>query len=160
MSSTRPRGRRLAGVLITVATVLGIGGVAFAYFTATGSGTGSALTGSAVNETLSSAPITGVNPASGSQTILGSVSNTANANEYIGTVSVSISSVVENPTIQALYPTYTCSAADYTVSGHAVNQDVASGTSGLNFGTIAFNSTGVNQDACMNATINLSFTSS
>ncbi len=141
---------RFTGVAVGVIAAAAIGGAAFAYFTSTGSGSGTAPVNSTSPWVLSSGPISGFGPGTGTQNIVGTATNSLSQKEFIGTVTPTVSST-SNPG---------CTAADFTLTNGVINADTVSGASGLNFGTITFNDrAGVNQDACQGVTVTLSFTS-
>src|SRR4051812_44755831 len=100
---------KIAIVGATIAAVAG-GGVAYGYWSTTGSGSGSAAT-SAGASNLSIAQtsvISGLAPGVAAQTISGTVTNNAVNNAYVNTVTVSISSVTGGAG--------SCDATDYTLS--------------------------------------------
>jgi hypothetical protein len=145
----------LAGGLVLV------GGVAFAYWTQGGTGTGSASTGSTVAITVKqTSTITGLAPGVAAQTLSGNFDNPNSNPVYVTSVTASISSVVK----AAGAPSGTCDATDYTLTGAtmAVGAEVPAGTAQGSWGgaTLAFNNKASNQDACKGATVNLAYTAS
>lgn len=145
----------LAGGLVLV------GGVAFAYWTQGGTGTGSASTGDTADITVNqTSTVAGLAPGLPAQTLSGNFDNPNGGPVYVTSVTASISSVVK--AVGA--PSGTCTAADYTLSGATmpVGAEVASGPAQGSWGgaTLAFNDTGANQDACKGATVNLAYTAS
>ena len=151
---TRRRGLVL-GVVISVV----VAGAAFAYWTAGGSGNGSASTAGAqsaltANQTTS---LTAMYPGDTAQTISGNFDNPNSGPIYVNTVTVSIASVTK----AAGAPAGTCDATDYTLASAAmtVNNEVPTGTGGAFTGaTLKFNDkTTTNQDACKGATVNLAY---
>ena len=141
--------KRVAATVVLAVLALGAGGVAFAYFTSTGSGTGSANVNSTSTWVLSSTTVTGLGPGLAAQNIVGSATNPLGQKEYIGTVTPTVSSTSNAG----------CTAADFTLTPGVINADTVSGATGLNFGTIAFNDTASNQNACQGVTVNLAFSS-
>lgn len=140
-------------VLLTAAAVLVMGGIAFAYWTNTGSGTGSATTGSnnslVINQTST---ITGLAPGQPAQTLSGNFDNPNDSPVYVTSVTAEVTG-----TDQA-----GCDATNYTIAGSApVNAEVppedgVGSWSGL---TIQFNNKpAVNQDACKNAVVSIAYT--
>lgn len=134
-----------------------VGGVAFAYWTQGGSGTGSASTGTTQAITVNQVdPVTNLAPGSGAQPLQGNFDNPNSGPVYVAKVAVAISSVDS---------TGTCDASDYTLSATevAVGHEIAAGNGVDSWGpvTIAFNDKpGVNQDGCKGATVNLAYTAS
>ena len=148
------QGRRVAAVLATLALALVAGVAASALlhsgFTATNNGSGASPVASTSSWVLSSTSLSGIAPGIAPMTIRGTATNASNQTQYIGTVSPTVTGTSNSG----------CTAADFVVTSGVINTDVASGSTGLNFGTIAFNDTASNQDACQGVTVNLSFTSS
>ena len=139
----------------TIVAVAG-GGVAYAYWTTTGSGTGSAATsdGASNLSIVQTSTISGLAPGVAAQTISGTVTNGATNNAYVDTVTVSIASVTGGAG--------SCDASDYTLLNPVmdVQSDLAPGAS-ANFtgATLAFNNKATNQDGCKGATVNLAYAS-
>ena len=146
---------KFAIVGATIAAVAG-GGVAYGYWTTTGSGTGSASTSAgASNLTITqTSTISGLAPGVAAQTISGTVTNNATNSAYVNTVTASIASVTGGAGA--------CDASDYTLASPvmSVAQNVAAGGS-ANFtgATLAFNNKATNQDGCKGATVNLAYAS-
>lgn len=141
-------------VLPTAAAVV-VGGVAFAYWTNAGSGTGAATTGTnaavVVNQTST---ITGLAPGLAAQTLSGNFNNPNTSPTYVAAVTATVTGTDKSG----------CGPTDYTIAGTApVAAEVPSGNavgawSGL---TIQFNNkAGTNQDACKNAVVAIAYTSS
>jgi hypothetical protein len=135
------------------ATVLAGGGLAFAYWTNTGAGTGEATTGSnesiVVNQTST---VTGLAPGLPAQTLSGNFDNPNDGPVFVTSVAATVTGTDKTG----------CDASDYTIAGAAtVNQQVPAGEdvgswSGL---TIQFNNKpGTNQDACKNAVVAIAYT--
>ena len=140
---------------ITTVALLGIGGAAFAYWTTSGSGVGSASTGtnSPIVVNLTST-VTGLAPGLSAQALSGTFDNANSSPVYVTAVTATVTGTDK----------VGCTASDYTIAGTApVGLQVASGNgvgswSGL---TIQFNNkAGTNQDACKNATVSISLTAS
>lgn len=155
--------RKLSKKSIAIAAVTfvllggGVGG-AIAYWTASGSGTGTAGTASssaAVNVTQTGS-ITNLAPGSGAQNITGVYDNLNAAPTYVATVTISISSVTGGAG--------SCAASDYTLTnavltvGAVVDDGDAVGTDADGDATIEFNNKVTNQDGCKGATVHLAFT--
>ncbi|MGZ4588518.1 MAG: hypothetical protein ACXVX9_12040 [Mycobacteriaceae bacterium] len=146
-------------VLIAAAVVLGGGGIAYAYWTAGGSGTGTATTGTNTPITANQTTvITGLAPGVAAQIISGTFTNNNSGPVYVGTVTASIGSVTK----AGGAPAGTCDATDYALASPAmtVNAEVPAGTaqSAWTGATIAFNdNAAANQDACKGATVTLSY---
>jgi hypothetical protein len=136
------------GIVVGATTVALVGGgVAYAYWSTSGSGTGSAATsaGAANLAIAQTSTISNMYPGDTPQTIA-------------GTVTVSITGVT-----QAQGATGTCDASDYTLSSPdmAIGKDVAAGAStSFSGATIQFNNKASNQDGCKGATVNLAYAAS
>jgi hypothetical protein len=146
-------------VVLAVAAVLILSTGAYAYWTAGGSGTGSAAAGTTTPLTVTQTTVlTPMYPGDTAQTISGKFNNTNSGTIHVGTVTAAISSVTKDAGAVA----GTCDASDFTLASAAmtVNADVAAGTAvgAWTGATIKFNNTGANQDACKLATVALSYT--
>ncbi|MDQ1483410.1 MAG: hypothetical protein QOF35_1486 [Actinomycetota bacterium] len=135
------------------------GGVAFAYWTNTGSGAGSATTGSNTGVTVTqTSVISGLYPGQGAVTLSGKFNNLNSGAVYVTDVTAT------GYTVDSASVTAGCAASgNYTLGGTAaVGASVPAGTavgswSGL---TIAMNNTGSNQDACKDAVLTITYASS
>jgi len=148
------KSRKIAIVAGSTVGALAIGGVAFAYWTNSGSGSGSAATGSnspiVVNQT---SLVTAMAPGVAAQPLSGNFTNLNDGPVFVHSVSATVSGTNKPG----------CGASDYTIAGTAtVDTEVAAGTnvgawSGL---SIQFNDkTDTNQDACKGALVSISYTS-
>jgi hypothetical protein len=151
--------KKLAG--LTAALVLLGGAVAFAYWTAGGSGTGTASTGTTdaitVNQT---SVVTAMGPGVAAQSLSGNFDNDNDGPVFVATVTAAIGAITGGGP--------TCEATDYTLSNPVsdVNAEVPVGTGVGSWGatdapTIAFNNkSDENQDDCKNATVEILYTAS
>jgi len=148
--------------LVAGTGVLALGaGVAFAYWTAGGTGTGAAATGTQSSDltVVQTSTVSGMGPGVAAQPLSGTFDNPNSGSTYVGTVTVSISSVTK----AGGAPAGSCDATDYTLTGATMTVDaqVPAGNAKGSWGgaTIAFNDKpAVNQDACKGATVNLTYT--
>ena len=143
-----------AGAVLLIAA-----GGAYAYWTTTGSGTGSATNGTSVGITINqTSTITGLYPGGPAVALSGNFDNTNSGAVYVGTVTATLVDVTGGSG-----GTPACTTADYTLASPAatVNADIASGNGvGAWSGpTIQLKNLATNQDACKNATVNLAYTS-
>jgi hypothetical protein len=133
--------------------------VAYAYWTAGGSGTGSATTGtnSAITAVQTSV-VTAMAPGDTAQTLSGTFNDPNTGPVYVATITASIASVVKDSNA----PSGSCDASDYTLANATmtINAEVlANDTSTWTGATIKFNDKPTtNQDGCKNATVNLAYT--
>jgi hypothetical protein len=155
----RKPNKKSVAIMVAAVTVVAAGGAAFAYWTAGGSGTGSAST-SASNANVTvvqTSTVTAMQPGDAAQTLSGNFNNPNSGPAYVATVTASIASVDKASGVSG-----TCDATDYTLAGAAmtVNAEVPAGTAKGSWtgATIKFNNkSGVNQNACKGATVNLSY---
>ena len=145
----------IAGVVLAVA----IAGAAFAYWTAGGSGTGTASVDATqaltANQTYVVQPMY---PGDSPQTLSGDFDNPNAGPIYVSTVTASIDSVQK----AAGAPAGTCDATDFTLANATmtVNAQVPSGNGvgSWSGATINFNNkANADQNACKNATVNLAY---
>jgi hypothetical protein len=148
------RKRVLAG--LGVVAMLVVAGSAFAYFTSTGSGTGSATVGSASNWTVTPATATGgpLYPGSGSMVIDYTVTNASSGHQDLTATSSTVASSGGNVT-QAGVPVTGCLAAWFTATNTppttpgALPQDLAGGASETGgYVTVTMTDAAANQNVC------------
>jgi hypothetical protein len=146
----------ILGLVATLAIATG----AYAYFTAGGSGTGTASAQNAQTPLVvkqTSSP-TAMFPGDSAQTLSGNFNNPNSGPIYVGTVTAAIASVKT----AGGDPVVGCDASDFTLTNAAmtVNAEVAAGTAnGAWTGAkIQFNNKNSNQDACKGVTVNLAYT--
>jgi hypothetical protein len=154
------RFKKKHGIVLGLIAVLALATGAYAYFTAGGSGTGTASAENAqtvlvVNQTTS---VTAMYPGDSAQTLSGDFDNPNSGAIYVGTVTAQIASVTKATGA----PGGTCDASDFTL-GHGsmtVGREVPAGNGKGSWtgATIKFNDkTDTNQDACKGATVHLSY---
>jgi hypothetical protein len=154
----KPRTRRALTAAIALALVLGGGTAAFAYWTSTGHGQGSATTGTTVPFTLvSTAPSgTAMSPGGATQTVAFTVTNPATTPQTLS----SVVATVANATTGAAWTSVAgCGAGDYTVGTATVSSygPIPAGGTATGSVTITMNNTASNQNACIGATVPLYF---
>jgi hypothetical protein len=150
---TKKVGIIFAGVLATMLAA----GAAFAYWTAGGSGEGTAETGTTAELTINQTDLEEeLAPGVPAQTLEGTFGNTNDGPVYVTSVTASIASVT-----QAENAVGDCDVDDYTLTDELmlVNDEVAVGDpmGAWSGATLAFNNTGANQDGCKGATVNLAY---
>ncbi len=148
--------KKTVAVAIVGLVVIGGSFAAYAYWTTTGSGTGSASTGTTAAITaVQTSTISGLRPGGSAQTLSGNFTNTTNSGGtvYVTTVTASIDSVTGGDGA--------CAASDYTLANAVMNvgADVIAGTGVGSWtgATLQFNNKVTNQDGCKNATVNLAY---
>jgi hypothetical protein len=141
-----------------VAAVLISGGVAFAYWTTSGTGTATAGVGAAGNVTVAqTGSISGLFPGGSAQLINFTVTNPTTTPLFVDDVAVSIGTIAN----QSVSAGPACDVDDFTlVQPTWVDVDIAAGGSATGTATIAMDNEAWNQDACQGATVNLDFAAS
>lgn len=142
-----------AGGALAIAT----GGAAFAYWSAQGTGTGSASTTGDVSWTVTSDAATGdaLAPGAGTQSVLVHVTNSGSGVQKL----TGVTAEIKNSDGTA-WTSGTCSAADYTVTVDAVSGDVAVDAEKTTTAHISMVNRDANQDDCKAASVPLLFTAS
>lgn len=153
------KSRRNILIAATTVLLLGGGGAAFAYWTLSGSGTGSASTGTVTGTitAVQTSTITNLRPGGAAQTLSGNFTNTDTSPIHVTSVTASISGVTK--AVGAV--SGTCDASDYTLTGAVmpVNANVNSGTAqgAWTGATLQFNNKATNQDQCQGATVAIAY---
>lgn len=151
------KNKKKTTVLATL-LVVAVAGAALAYWTAGGSGTGSADTGDVDPlAAVQTSVLDPMYPGDSAQTLSGNFNNPNDGPVWVTSVTVSIDSVDKDAGAVA----GDCDASDYTLANATmtVNAEVPSGTGvgAWTGATIQFNNKVSNQDACKLATVNLSY---
>lgn len=148
------------GVLIPIGIVVGlvVGGIAVAYFTSLGSGTGTATVGSSSNVTLHGAVGSSLYPGS-SSTVSFTVDNPSPGSELVNTIH--LESIAPDAVHNSCSTVITGGNPDFTMPDVLANQSFPPGIGHLvtATGTLTMNETGVSQNACQGATLTLNLTS-
>lgn len=152
MTSKSKRRSITLGIFLVFAIAAG---GAYAYWTNSGSGTGTAATDSpaAGQLTVSGTPITGLAPGVAAKPLTGTINNTGTSDVRVSTLSATIS-------IDTAHATAGCAASDYTLVQPTITASniAAGGNTPFSSGTIAFNNKATNQDFCKGATVTLNYT--
>lgn len=145
--------KRAAAVATGAALTLIVGGVAFGYWTTTGSGDGTAATGNTSPITISSTAVTGLYPGATPTAVSGSFTN-----PNVGPVFVQQVTVAVDPS-WSVGTTLPCSASDFTVTQPtATARQIVTGDT-WSGATIQLKNLATNQDNCKGVTVPLVFTS-
>ena len=136
------RTKRGVALLVTLLAAVIAAVIAYAYFTASGSGTGTATVGSATNVVLTSDPVSGLSPGQSTPVTI-HVHNPGSADEFVGTIT---GSVEDNGG---------CLGAWFSVAPVDYNQMVAGNTTGDTSTSIEMIETHTNQDPCQGATVTI-----
>jgi hypothetical protein len=148
----------LLGVVAVIAAFSAVG--AYAYFTATGEGEGSASVGMATDWDVTTDPAAGgpLYPGFGSQTIDYTVENVGDGNQYLAQVAISVAN-----NDGSAWSDGTCNKDDFSINGEAAGgtaTDLYGSTLAPNDDvndtiTIAMVESGDNQDDCQGVTVPL-----
>jgi hypothetical protein len=152
------RKKHLTFVLVAVSMLSGAG-VAFAYWTAGGTGDGQAETGTSVDFTIAASPAVGtISPGSAGQTVDFTVTNPGPGTLQLSDVTVIMADATGVPWV----PSGDCDIADYTasVTTQPANEEIQAGDSVDGQATVTLANTAVNQDACQGQAVPLYFTAS
>ena len=132
----------LLGVVAVVAGMAAFG--AYAYWTASGTGAGTASVGSDSGVTIAVTSTGAALYPGGSATITFHVHNNSSSSP------VTVGDVVQDGPVTGLPGG--CSAADFSFADVTLNESVAAGSNGaVHTGTLSMANTASNQDACKNA---------
>jgi hypothetical protein len=138
--------KKVAAVGLAAGIILGSAGAAFAYFSGSGAGTGSATTGSVAGTDLAISQtntVSGLLPGGAAKTIDLTIKNNGSGSEEVGTVTGTVNSVTSGA-----LPSEACSTDFYTVAPVAVNVDLAAGASTSVTTTVSMADDNNNQDNC------------
>jgi hypothetical protein len=159
MSALNARKRRFIALVAALAVVCAGSGLAYAYWTAGGTGVGSATTGTSTNFAVASDPPTGgaLTPGGAAQTVAFTVANAGTGGQNLTNVVVTVA----NADGSAWTATAGCSAADYTVGTPTIVYGVIPGAGHTDGSvTITMNDLSTNQNACQGVTAPLYFVAS
>ena len=147
------------GMLIPIGiVVLVVAGIAVAYFTSNGSGTGTAAVGSSSNVTLHGTVVSSLYPGV-SSTVTFTVDNPSPGAELVNTIH--LASIAPDAGHSGCSTVITGGNPDFTMPDVAASQSFPSGNGQAvtATGTLTMRDTGVSQDACQGATLTLNLTS-
>ena len=143
--------RGLVAVGLTAALAVGLAGTAFAYFTASGSGSGTASVGSSGAITLDGTITGNLYPGGTAAAVSVKVTNTGSGSQHVG--DVHLASIAADANHSG------CDTSAFSMSDISVNQLLASGANTTVAGSLQMNDTGVSQNACQGAALTLTFSS-
>lgn len=149
--------KRRALIALGCTCALAVAGVALAYFTTSGSGTGNATVGSSSAVTLHATVSSNLYPGTSSPVSF-TVDNPSSGSQRVGTIT--LSSITVDAGHSTCSTTISGGNPDFAMPAVAVNKVFAAGNgqSVTQTGTLTMNETGVNQDACQGATVTLHLT--
>jgi hypothetical protein len=146
------RNRKFVALFVAIGMVLAGGGAAFAYWTISGSGSGTANTGAPATVTVVQTSANTISAPGGSIALSGDFNNPNSGNTYVSGVTASVGVFSTTAKFAGDPP---CTAADFTVTGTSnVPGDVPTGNgvgtwSGL---TLTLIDSATNQDNCESLT--------
>jgi hypothetical protein len=138
---------------------LAVAGIAVAYFTNLGSGTGTATVGTSSSVTLHGAVASALFPGS-SSTVTFTIDNPSLGAEFVNTIH--LESITPDAGHSGCSTVITGGNPDFAMPDVAAGQGFppGNGQAVTATGTLTMRETGVNQDACQGATLTLNLTSS
>lgn len=150
--------KKRAFAVFSAVGVLAMAGVAFAYFSSTGSGTATASVGSGSAMTIKGTVSSNLYPG-GSSPVSFTIDNPSSAAQRVGTIT--LASIAVDAGHSTCSKVITGGNPDFAMAPVVVNKVFASGNGQTvtPTGTLVMNDTGVSQDACQGATLTLSLTS-
>jgi hypothetical protein len=142
-------------VVLASVTSLALAAIAFAFFSSTGSGTGSAGVADPTTGLTLHGTITGsLGPGDSKDVALTADNSNSSA--------VRIASVNGTVDVDDTHKTAGCAASNFTFTGATENQTIAGNSTGValtNPGSVSMPVSGSSQDACKGATLTLNLTS-
>lgn len=168
---------KLAALVVGVG-VVAIAGIAYAFFTTSGAGTGTASVGTSSALTIHGTSASTLYPGT-SSTVSFTVDNPSSGHQQLGTVTLSAvhactgagsswngtsctSGGTEATGCESFDTSSSSSSDNFSMVPVTSNQDIAGNASGATVtatGTLAMNNLASSQDACKSANLTLSFTS-
>lgn len=152
-----------ARVGLALIVLLAFSGAAVAYFSTTGSGSGSVTVGTnsalAITPTIT-APSGGLVPGGTPATVSFSVNNPSSGNQYLNTISLGTVTAYTNSSQTTVASG--CNTSAFSMTPVSVGTDLSSGTTNLpvaDNGSLHFADSGSNQDGCKGVYLVANFTS-
>ena len=153
-----PRKALVAGGLVAT---IAIGGIAFAFFTNAGTGSGTASVGTSSTVTLAGTITGTLYPAGAPASVSVLVTNPGSGSQYVG--SVTLASITTDAAHSACDLSVSGANRAFTMADISVASTLTkSGTAGDHTtvsGSLQMNDTGIAQDTCQGAPLTLHFTS-
>ncbi len=151
-------GRKRTSAALGILLSLAVAGGAFAYWTISGSGTGSASAGTVSAVTVNQlSTVNGLYPGGPAQDLDGDFNNPNASEVWVSSVTATVSAV----TSAGVVGKPACAVSDFSIGGTAaVNAEIPNGNgvgawSGL---TVRMVDNDANQDNCKNASVTISYT--
>jgi hypothetical protein len=152
MNMKRFMNKKVVAIGLAAGLTLGAAGAAFAYFTTTGSGNGSAATGSATALIISQTnTVTGLLPGGPAGTIDLSVDNTTDSAQTVGPITVTVTAVTSGtltaPDSLGNVPE-TCTTSLYTTTPSAEVGTIPANSTATTTATVSLKEDNNNEDNC------------
>jgi hypothetical protein len=150
--------KKIVIALTSTGLIAASGGAAYAYWTSTGTGSASATAGTTVPVTITGTTAASIYPG-GSFTVALKANNTNTSPVKIGTISATAATFDSN--INACDTLINdATFADFSMADVVADQTLAASTNNIALpnGTLVYNNTSENQDACQGAVITVTLT--
>lgn len=150
-------------LVLGVVAALAVAGIAIAYFTSTGSGTGSATVGSATAFKVTVSAATGgpLYPGSGSESLAYSVKNEGAGAQNVNSTSATVASDEAGDITQGGEPVEGCKASWFTATDTSpAPVNLKGGESASGSVEVTMQDSGSNQDACQGASPDITVSAS
>ena len=157
--------KKVAAIGLAAGLALGAAGAAFAYFSSTGAGTGTASDGTSAGLDIAQTnTVSNIQPDGVTHEIDYTVTNNNPGTEAVHQVTVTVASISGAGSLTGTdslgNPYDACMPSLFTVvQGSALDADLAHLGTASGTATVALKDDGNNQDNCQGATLNLSFSS-
>jgi hypothetical protein len=148
----RKNSKRAAYVVATMVAVLLVSSIAYAYFSSTGTGSGTASVGTAANNISVTGSTSGTLYPGGSVSVSFTASNPATFKQKLSTIHLSGVTAPAGCTDTWFH------MSDVTVAAEGVLNAGANNVALTVTGSLSMDESGTNQDACKNASLTLAFT--
>jgi hypothetical protein len=147
--------RKRTAVAVSVVAMLAVAGAAFAYFSSTGSGTGSAHVGSSTAFTVAVSPGTGgpLYPGAGSESLAYTITNPSTGGQNLSATAVSMVNDGSGNIVSGGAAVSGCKVADFhPVDVPPAYGNMLGGSTKSGSVTVTMSDSGFNQDACQGKT--------
>ena len=144
-------------VILAVVAAMAFSAAAIAYFTAGGSGTGSATVGTSATALITQTNTLSALYPSTSQTVNLDIKNTGTGSQFVN--KVHLDSIAADAAHASCDVSSSGANAAFTMADVTVGQTLAAGATVSKSGSLAMNDTGTSQDSCQGATLTLTFSS-
>jgi hypothetical protein len=144
-------------VILAVVAAMAFSAAAVAYFTAGGSGSGSATVGTSATALITQTNTLGALYPATSQPVNLDIKNTGTGSQFVN--KVHLDSITADAGHASCDVSSSGANAAFTMTDVTVGETLAASATTSKSGTLAMNDTGVSQDSCQGATLTLHFSS-